>query len=405
MRENYDNGYYVGEFQRGFRHGQGTYYWRAGNRYSGEWYKGDMHGFGAYYYNDGSKYIGEFCHDKRQGRGKYCYADGSFYEGEFVNDERTGNGRYVLPDGSEDRNGSAEFAKSQAKAEKFNQSQSKVGCRTDFVAATSACKKVKKKEASQTSSAEDVSFSQITKSVKNSSQSAIKCTKNNDFCNNGKDFVRQKTKSAVDCASRALMFKDGSYTGKTKNGVPHGTGNAVWNNGDEYDGEFENGKKCGKGVYSFADGRVYSGEFLDDEFWGIGRMTYSDGSWYYGQWQARRSGYGVYYNGNYIFGVWKNDVCETYRGVLQGIGPNASWQRRGEGEVLLGNDISADFLYAKFRDSAVLCNRAQRFAARYDYFLQQLVCGKLDDLGRFVQTLAVINVDGKVIVDNVVQNK
>ena len=67
MKKVYDNGYYIGELKNGKRHGKGTYYWNAGDKYEGEWKNG-----------------------KRNGYGIMTFADGSIKEGQWVDSEFIG---------------------------------------------------------------------------------------------------------------------------------------------------------------------------------------------------------------------------------------------------------------------------------------------------------------------------
>ena len=127
-REDYDNGYYDGEFSQGKRHGYGKYFWNDGNRYEGEWkdgsrtgygnhlyknldrYQGDWvngikHGKGKFFWKDGDRYEGEYKNDKRNGQGKYFWGDsskwaGDYYEGEWKDDRRSGQGKYVYKNGN-----------------------------------------------------------------------------------------------------------------------------------------------------------------------------------------------------------------------------------------------------------------------------------------------------------------
>ena len=56
-------------------------------------------------------------------------------------------------------------------------------------------------------------------------------------------------------ASKQLKMNDGSfYDGETKQGLPHGKGKMVWQNGDIYEGMFKNNKRNGMGKRTNADG-------------------------------------------------------------------------------------------------------------------------------------------------------
>ena len=55
-----DGSKYVGEWQRGEEHGQGTYTLPNGDKYVGEYKDGERHGQGTSTALDGSKYVGEW---------------------------------------------------------------------------------------------------------------------------------------------------------------------------------------------------------------------------------------------------------------------------------------------------------------------------------------------------------
>ena len=75
----------------------------------------------------------------------------------------------------------------------------------------------------------------------------------------------------------SLKLKDGTeYTGEAKRKRPHGTGKALYANGDTYEGEFVNGKREGKGVYRFKDGEWYEGEFKADRQHGKGVFHFAN---------------------------------------------------------------------------------------------------------------------------------
>ncbi|MCG8479008.1 MAG: NlpC/P60 family protein, partial [Spirochaetales bacterium] len=60
-----------------------------------------------------------------------------------------------------------------------------------------------------------------------------------------------------DRTDRSIRFADGAYTGELRDGVPHGEGRMVLNNGDEYTGSFADGAFHGQGVYRWAAGERY----------------------------------------------------------------------------------------------------------------------------------------------------
>jgi hypothetical protein len=80
---------YVGEFREGRAHGEGEFFYLAGDEsYAGEWANGAKHGAGVYRYADGRIYDGEWVENKRAGWGVLKNTDGTVsYEGRWENDQ------------------------------------------------------------------------------------------------------------------------------------------------------------------------------------------------------------------------------------------------------------------------------------------------------------------------------
>jgi len=99
---NYDNGYYIGEFNsENHRFGRGAYFWSEGTYFVGYWEKGVKIKFGRYYYKNNNLFFeGEFNNGVKNGNGTQFYNDGSKYKGNFTNDKRHGHGTFLWPDGS-----------------------------------------------------------------------------------------------------------------------------------------------------------------------------------------------------------------------------------------------------------------------------------------------------------------
>lgn len=87
-KENYDNGYYEGEFSKGKRNGFGTYRWNSGSRFEGNWVNDVRTGFGKFFWTDGARYEGEWANDKMNGYGVYYAASGSIYRGQWKDDKK-----------------------------------------------------------------------------------------------------------------------------------------------------------------------------------------------------------------------------------------------------------------------------------------------------------------------------
>lgn len=107
-----------------------------------------------------------------------------------------------------------------------------------------------------------------------------------------------------------LVWDNGSvYTGAWEHGIRHGQGRMTFDNGDVYDGQWQNGVRTGTGTYTWPNGSRYVGDFLENDRQGQGTMYYADGGRYTGQWWANeRNGQGkhTYAEGHTYEGNWKN---------------------------------------------------------------------------------------------------
>ena len=96
---------YVGEWQNGKRHGQGTVTFGkkskwAGDKYVGGYKAGKQHGQGTYTWADGGKYVGDFKDGKRTGQGIKTWSSGEEYVGEYKDGKRSGKGIFIGGDGA-----------------------------------------------------------------------------------------------------------------------------------------------------------------------------------------------------------------------------------------------------------------------------------------------------------------
>ena len=216
-----DGSSYTGQFKDGLEHGSGTYSGTSGTRYEGEWGQGKYHGEGVLITSDGYQVHGEFRKGKLwigvkcdesgseiekiyrgdsydgetennvpHGKGILTSENGDKYEGYFVRGEKNGGGRLTT------REGNSEYIGTFSKGKRSGQG---------------------------------VEFS----------TSAVGTWK---------------------------------YEGEFENDKPHGLGTETCQEIDDewsfvYVGEFVDGAKCGHGELVRGDGTKFVGEFRDDAEW------------------------------------------------------------------------------------------------------------------------------------------
>ena len=79
-----------------------------------------------------------------------------------------------------------------------------------------------------------------------------------------------------------------TYEGHRKDGVMHGYGTLLYDNGDRYIGEWKNGKRHGLGAYLAKSGDLYYGQYKDGKWHGFGFMELSNGERRFGQWKESK---------------------------------------------------------------------------------------------------------------------
>ncbi len=86
-----------------------------------------------------------------------------------------------------------------------------------------------------------------------------------------------------------VQDKGYSYKGQVKDGVPHGIGIMVKDNGKRYEGMFENGEFTdNNGRWMSKNGHYYVGGFKNFKFNGTGTYTWSNGDTYTGEWSDHK---------------------------------------------------------------------------------------------------------------------
>jgi hypothetical protein len=133
-----DGSKYEGQWERGFRHGQGTRQFSNGHRYSGSWRNGDIEGVGTYIWEvsviqqdrkkkkkcdsgtllitsgrtaimslrksqEGTVYDGEWAANQCHGKGRKIWASGlaagNIFSGDWARGTMHGQGVYIWQDG------------------------------------------------------------------------------------------------------------------------------------------------------------------------------------------------------------------------------------------------------------------------------------------------------------------
>lgn len=104
---------------------------------------------------------------------------------------------------------------------------------------------------------------------------------------------------------------DTQYKGGWVDGLKHGYGEENFENGDYYKGNWKEDKPSGEGILYFDNARRrYEGSFANGKFHGHGMCYYANGTKYNGEWaHGLKNGFGeeTFGNGECYKGYWKND--------------------------------------------------------------------------------------------------
>lgn len=341
---------YTGEFQHGFKHGQGKYVSNSGT-FEGEYRNGDLVK-GSVHYRSGNVYEGEFRSYKPHGVGKHIRkSTGDVYEGQFVAGRQHGTGRITHPNGTSFegtfRNSQVESGKGVflfANKDTF-EGEIAAGMMQGAGTLTEADGTVWRGNWSQgekeghftiTSSQQgdfhglfinDRIFSG--KGVIRLSDGSVfegswvdgmrdgagsyslcdgtvyqgvwarSCLEGEGKCITSTGTVLEGTwlngalvkqfpqpESATPCGDEEASSSSGSRSARVKT--------IEFPDGSRYVGQTRNGRKHGQGVYKSKSGSIYEGEYTDDVATGQGVLTYANGSTYSGEFYAGSAhGYGV----------------------------------------------------------------------------------------------------------------
>jgi hypothetical protein len=115
--------------------------------------------------------------------------------------------------------------------------------------------------------------------------------------------------SSVNGVLRGHVYKR-EYEGTFHDGVPHGYGKYIHEDGTEYVGEWDSNKRHGYGKTRYLDGRWYEGQWSRDERHGYGVYSWSPSVKYEGDWVlSKMQGYGTrtWQSGIAYEGEFRND--------------------------------------------------------------------------------------------------
>lgn len=128
------------------------------------------------------------------------------------------------------------------------------------------------------------------------------------------------------------VYPDKTYSGEFKNGKPEGSDTITYSAGTKYMGEVKNYVPNGKGVCYFNDKSKYDGEWKNNARDGQGTYTYSNGAIYKGEWKSNaRDGQGTYTQpfGLSYQGSWKNDHWDGQGTLTKANGDKYTGEFRG----------------------------------------------------------------------------
>ena len=294
MRKEYSNGVYEGEMKDGEPHGFGTYRWNDGDVYTGEYVNGTRHGKGKFVFASGNYYDGNWANGKYQGHGIYHWNDGDEFDGEWKDGKRHGKGKWTYADG--------------------------------------------RYYTGVWENGESISSSSIvypsTSNARTATKTAPKATTTKGRIQYEHSYYEGDLVDGIQHGKGVYVWDDGTrYEGDFFEGNITGHGVSYYTNGDEYDGEWVKGKKCGHGVYkSYGKNEIKGGTFVSYIY---------EGEWKDGKKHGRgvAKGYKVFSYFGHVYMSWSYDgewVADNKHGngaywEWGGDAANESWRvYRGE---------------------------------------------------------------------------
>ena len=266
------DGVYLGDAIAGKPHGVGTYHMSNGDRYEGGWNVGRMHGEGTFYYSNGDSWSGEWNNGQPwNGSGRYYWKkDNTVYsfEGAYLNGKKNGEGKAYIGDRVAEE---GHFSNGVLDGNGTSYLYGK--CSGEF------------KNGRPWNAEGFFKLPDYEAKYNGSWQNGVPHGNGVVIFENG-DILKGTFENGLN-GTVCWKYKKGiQYDGTIKNGQPSGHGKmSVQKDGFvSYEGEFENGNRCGKGVHYLRSGNRYEGEFKDGTYHGQGTFFYKQGSWS-GEWK------------------------------------------------------------------------------------------------------------------------
>lgn len=278
---------YTGDWRDGVPQGHGEFDYggvKEGERYIGQYDKGFRTGYGTYYYSDGKSFVGTYLNDQREGPGVMYFPDGLRREGVWMEDKLRGEvGRYSdtetvmevwLKDGiytGGTINGVPQGKGTILYFDEVPYTKNYTGEWLD--GQKEGFGKMFWKDGDR---------------YRGDWKNDLPRGKGEYQWSNGNKFVGQ-FKNGLPSGEGVYETKSGDiFVGNLKNGLPTGRGEFVYGEGkkkwDKYIGQFRNGMFHGNGTYYFSDGSRYSGEFHSGLKDGKGVILYRSGETREGNW-------------------------------------------------------------------------------------------------------------------------
>ncbi len=285
----YKNGklYYVGLWEDGSFHGDGTLYKEDGTIKSGEWNKGNLTQTLVDVQLENGHYNGYVKNNKPDGMGKMEYADGSLYSGKWKDGTYKGSGVYVC--GTDTIVGDWDNGKITGdviyRSDKFFYEGSMV---ENFP--TGIGNLTVEDNSFYTGNWVDGKRAGIGDIFFVNGDSYSGEWDDNLFSGNGKYIYEKQNASYEGEWLDGLQNGDGdyrcpqfAYRGEWEKGWMDGEGTLVFENGDKYEGTVHENLIDGIGTYTFKDGNFYEGEFVEGLMSGLGIFHFKNGTTFEGE--------------------------------------------------------------------------------------------------------------------------